>query len=120
MKTRAPRPEPDGDADRLRLLERSRVLKAMAHPSRLLILEALDRGERCVGDLQRIVGSDMSTVSKHLALLRSAGLLVDRREGMQVFYRLRVPCALRFFECVDAVTASTRPGTRRDPPAGRR
>jgi DNA-binding transcriptional ArsR family regulator len=48
------------------------VLKAMAHPSRLAMLEALADGERCVCELQRVVGSDMSTVSKHLALLRPA------------------------------------------------
>jgi DNA-binding transcriptional ArsR family regulator len=75
----------------------------MAHPSRLLILETLAEGDRCVCDLQRLVGSDMSTVSKHLALMRQAGLVEDRRQGLQVFYRLRVPCLMRFFECVDAV-----------------
>lgn len=84
-------------------MDRTRVLKAMAHPSRLLILETLAEGERCVCDLQRLVGSDMSTVSKHLALMREAGLLEDRRQGLQVFYRLRVPCVMRFFDCVDAV-----------------
>lgn len=84
-------------------LERVRVLKAMAHPSRLLMLETLADGERCVCDLQRLVGSDMSTVSKHLALMRGAGLVEDRRQGLQVFYRLRVPCVMRFFDCVDAV-----------------
>ena len=88
-------------------LERTRVLKAMAHPSRLLILETLTGGERCVCDLQRVVGSDLSTVSKHLALMRDAGLVADRREGLQVFYRLRVPCVLGFLDCVDAVRASS-------------
>lgn len=88
-------------------LERTRVLKAMAHPSRLLILETLTGGERCVCDLQRIVGSDLSTVSKHLALMRKAGLVADRRQGLQVFYRLRVPCVLGFLDCVDAVRAGS-------------
>jgi ArsR family transcriptional regulator len=89
-------------AERQRM-ERTRILKAMAHPSRLLILETLANGERCVCELQELVGADMSTVSKHLALMRQAGLLEDRRQGLQVFYRLRVPCVMRFFECVDAV-----------------
>jgi ArsR family transcriptional regulator len=75
----------------------------MAHPSRLLVLETLAAGERCVCELQRIVGSDMSTVSKHLALMRRAGLVEDRREGLKVFYRLRVPCVMGFLDCVDAV-----------------
>ena len=83
------------------------MLKAMAHPSRLLILETLTDGERCVCDLQRVVGSDLSTVSKHLSLMRDAGLVADRRQGLQVFYRLRVPCVQSFLDCVDAVRASS-------------
>jgi len=83
---------------------RARVIKGMAHPSRLLIIDILSEGEQCVCELQKRVGSDMSTVSKHLALMRSAGLVTDRRQGLQVFYRLRVPCILRFFDCVDAVS----------------
>lgn len=99
-----------------RRTKRTSVLKAMAHPSRLLILEALGDGERCVCDLQRLVGSDISTVSKHLALMRRAGLVVDRRQGLQIFYSLRLPCMMGFFECVDAVLAATPTSL----PAGRR
>lgn len=88
--------------------ERTRILKAMAHPSRLLMLEALSDGELCVCDLRDLVGSDLSTVSKHLALMRDAGLVVTRKEGLQVFYTLRVPCILKFFDCVDAVRAASR------------
>jgi ArsR family transcriptional regulator len=99
----APALRPSASTAARRRLERSRVLKAMAHPSRLLVLEALSAGERCVCDLQRLVGADMSTVSKHLALMRRAGLVEDRREGLKVFYRLRVPCVMRFLDCVDAV-----------------
>jgi ArsR family transcriptional regulator len=82
---------------------KAQVLKAMAHPSRLMILDALASGEKCVCDLQAIVEADMSTVSRHLALMKSAGLLEDRREGNRVFYRLRVPCVMSFFGCVEAV-----------------
>jgi len=82
---------------------KARIVKAMAHPSRLAVIDALAEGEKCVCELQRLVGSDLSTVSKHLALMKNAGLLADRKEGVQVFYRLRVPCILRFFDCVDAV-----------------
>jgi ArsR family transcriptional regulator len=82
---------------------KARILKAMAHPSRLIMLDALSQGEKCVCDLQRLVGSGMSTVSRHLSVMKSAGLLEDRREGTQVFYRLRVPCILSFFGCVEAV-----------------
>lgn len=82
---------------------KAQIIKALAHPSRLMIVDALSEGEKCVNDLTEIVGSDMSTVSKHLTLMKSAGLVVDRKQGLQVIYRLRVPCILNFFGCVDAV-----------------
>lgn len=78
----------------------------MAHPSRLAILDALNGGEKCVCDLKDLVGSDISTVSKHLSVMRSAGLVTDEKRGLQVFYRLRVPCMMGFFSCVEAVLES--------------
>jgi ArsR family transcriptional regulator len=86
---------------------RARVMKALAHPSRLFIVDELSRGERCVWDLTEMIGADVSTVSKHLAVLREAGLVLDDRRGQQVFYRLRVPCILNFFGCVEAVIAES-------------
>jgi len=82
---------------------RARVMKALAHPSRLFIVDELSRGERCVCDLTEMIGADVSTVSKHLTVLKKAGLLMDEKRGVQVFYRLRVPCILNFFGCVEAV-----------------
>lgn len=79
------------------------VLKAMAHPGRLKMLDALRDGERCVGELQELVGSDLSTVSRHLSVMRSAGLLSSRREGNQIFYELRVPCVMKTLACIEAV-----------------
>lgn len=92
-----------------RLKGRARVLKAMGHPSRLAMLDALASGEKCVGELQALVGSDLSTVSRHLAVLKNAGILEDRKQGANVLYSLRVPCVLNFFTCVDAVLAATPP-----------
>jgi ArsR family transcriptional regulator len=82
---------------------RAMVMKALAHPSRLFIVDELSRGERCVCELTEMIGADVSTVSKHLALLKKAGIVLDDRRGQQVFYRLRVPCILDFFGCVEAV-----------------
>jgi ArsR family transcriptional regulator len=82
---------------------KAQIIKALAHPSRLMMLDALAEGEMCVCDLQRLVGADMSTVSKHLSIMKNAGIVTDRKEGLKVFYRLRVPCVMRFFECIDAV-----------------
>jgi len=87
---------------------RARIIKAMAHPSRLLMVDELSRGERCVYDLTELVGVDISTVSKHLAVLKRVGILEDRRDGLQVFYRLKTPCILRFFECVEGVLEENR------------
>jgi ArsR family transcriptional regulator len=88
---------------RARMEARARVMKALAHPSRLFIVDELSRGERCVCELTEMIGADVSTVSKHLALLKRAGVVLDDRRGQQVFYRLRVPCILNFFGCVEAV-----------------
>ncbi len=82
---------------------KAQIIKAMAHPSRLMMIDALAEGEKCVAELQHLVGSDMSTVSKHLSVLRNAGLVDDRKQGLQVFYSLRVPCIMNFFGCVNAV-----------------
>lgn len=79
------------------------VIRAMGHPSRLIMLKAMHSGEVCVCDLQRLVGSDMSTVSKHLSVLKNAGLVADRKQGQQVFYSLRMPCLLNFMDCIDEV-----------------
>ena len=86
---------------------RARVIKSLAHPTRLAIVDALAKGEICVCELQEIAGSDISTISKHLAVLKAAGVVTDRKEGLRVFYRLQVPCIMRFFDCVDAVIKHT-------------
>ncbi len=86
---------------------RARVIKAMAHPTRLFLVDELARGrERCVCELTEMVGADMSTVSRHLAILREAGIADIRREGTQIHYSLRVKCVLNFFDCVEAVLES--------------
>ena len=82
---------------------RAKVLKALAHPSRLFIVEELEKEERCVCDLTELIGADVSTVSKHLSVLKQAGIVIDDKRGNQVFYQLRVPCILNFFGCVESV-----------------
>lgn len=86
-----------------RYQNQARILKALAHPTRLFIVEELARGERCVNDLTEMIGVEMPTVSRHLSQLKNVGILVDEKRGSQVFYRLRVPCVLNFFKCVQAV-----------------
>jgi ArsR family transcriptional regulator len=81
----------------------ARIIKALAHPTRLFIVDELSRGERCVCELTDMIGVEMPTVSRHLSQLKNVGILVDEKRGSQVFYRLRVPCVLNFFKCVQAV-----------------
>lgn len=82
---------------------RARIIKALAHPTRLFIVEELSRGERCVCELTDMIGVEMPTVSRHLSQLKNAGILEDEKRGAQVFYRLRTPCVLNFFNCIEAV-----------------
>lgn len=84
---------------------RARIAKALAHPSRLLILDALGQEEMCVCDLTKLVGADQSTVSKHLSVLKSCGLVEDRKQGTMMFYRVKPRCLEGFFKCLESVLA---------------
>jgi DNA-binding transcriptional ArsR family regulator len=81
----------------------ARLLKALANETRLKIIDRLNNGECNVGELVRLIGSDQSTVSKHLAVLRSVGIVDDDRRGNTVFYRLLTPCVVNFFSCAAEV-----------------
>lgn len=98
--------------DKQRVHDRASVIKALAHPSRVLIAEALTNGERCVCELTELVGADISTVSRHLSLMKAAGWVEVEKRGLNQFYRLRCPCLLEFFKCVDLIGGS-QPGSAR-------
>ncbi len=82
---------------------RARIVKALAHPTRLFIVDELAKGERCVCELTEMIGADTSTVSKHLTVLKSAGIVQDQKRGLMVYYTLRVPCIVNLFGCVEGV-----------------
>lgn len=86
----------------------ARILKALAHPTRLFIVDELSRGERCVCELTEMVGVEMPTVSRHLSQLKSVGIVEDNKRGAQVYYRLRTPCVLNFFKCVETLRKKDR------------
>ena len=79
------------------------ILKAIAHPTRLLIVEELSKKPRCVSELTDIIGADTSTVSKHLTLMKSTGVVESSKNGNQVYYSLRVICVLNFISCLESV-----------------
>ena len=83
--------------------EQARIIKALSHPSRLIIVDELKNSRRCVSELTDIVGSDTSTVSKHISVLKNAGLVFGEKEGTTVYYNLRMPCILDFFNCIESV-----------------
>ena len=85
---------------------RAKVAKAMAHPSRLLMLDLLQKQEMCVGDLTEAVGADQSTVSKHLSVLKDVGLVTVRKEGSLSYYQLKCCCLEGFFDCMESVLVS--------------
>ncbi len=85
---------------------RANVFKALAHPARLFIVHELEKGEKCVTDLTRELGMDASTVSRHLSILKNAGIIDSRKHGTQVFYYIKVPCILKFCSCVESVLES--------------
>ena len=91
---------------RKRYEARAKVAKAMAHPSRLLVLDLLQKEEMCVGDLTKQVGADQSTVSKHLAVLKDVGLVDVRKEGALSYYRVTCGCLDGFFSCMETVLLS--------------
>ena len=88
---------------RSRYEARARIMKALAHPTRLFIVDQLAEGERCVCELTEMIAADVSTVSRHLSVLKAAGIVADEKRGVQVYYSLLVPCVLNWYSCVEGV-----------------
>jgi DNA-binding transcriptional ArsR family regulator len=86
----------------MELRERAKVFKAMGHPARLAIVDRLARGECCVCELLELTEfQNLSgpTVSQHLLVLKSSGVIVDEKRGKRVFYRLLMPCVAEISLC---------------------
>jgi ArsR family transcriptional regulator, arsenate/arsenite/antimonite-responsive transcriptional repressor len=85
---------------------KANILKALAHPVRVRIFEALAGGERTVGELVALTGEKEANTSRHLAVLRGAGLVATRKEGLNVFYSNRMPCLIPMLSCVEQAVCS--------------
>lgn len=81
--------------------KRVKILKAMAHPTRLFILDILQNGPLCVCEINDLIDADVSTISKHLSLLFNAELVSRDKQGLKVFYTLERPCLLQPFSCIE-------------------
>lgn len=95
---------------RERLETRTEIFKAMAHPTRLYILEQLREKEHCVCELTALIDADTSTISKHLSLLKHAGLISSRKKGTSVYYSLNCPCVLEYMTCIEQVVLTRQRG----------
>ncbi len=85
---------------------RAKIIKAMGHPVRLMMIEFLKTGESSFSDIFDLFQLDKSTVSKHLLVLKEAGIVSSRKSGADMIYKLEVPCVTDFFSCVTAVIDS--------------
>lgn len=91
-----------------RLERRAGILHALANPSRLFMLERMEQGDLTVSELTELVGSDMSTVSRHLSVLRDAGIIACSQDGNRRLHRLRARCVLGFLDCVEEILEEGR------------
>lgn len=81
--------------------KQSEIFKALGHPTRLLLAHKLKEGEKCVCELNEFVSIEQPTLSRHLKILKDAGILQSTKVGMQVYYSLRIPCLLdNILECI--------------------
>jgi len=90
-----------GEDDGLLAERKANILKALAHPVRITIFESLAPGEKTVGELVEILGTKDANTSRHLAVMRSAGLVSTRKDGLHVHYSIKIPCLLTMLSCLD-------------------
>lgn len=96
-----------------RIYERqAQICKAFANPVRLVILDLVSKGEAKSADLQEALGITKANLSQHLTVLRTAGIIVMRREGKQVFCSLAMPEVKQACEIMHKVLQSQWEGTR--------
>jgi len=85
------------------LVPRAEVFKALGHPARLLIAQTLRERPHSVAELVEIIGSDGSTVSKHLSILKVAGVIYGKKTGTKIYYRLACNCLAAMLDSVETV-----------------
>jgi len=81
----------------------ARIMKALAHTTRLFIVHQLSNRPHCVNELTQLIGADTSTVSKHLTVMRDAGIVDYEKKGTNIYYSLKMPCIMNFFSCANEI-----------------
>lgn len=92
--------EPIGSLETAQLERAAEILKTVAHPVRLQIVDLLDKGEQTVTSLCRLLGAQQPYVSQQLNLMKAKGVLGSRRSGNQVYYVLADPRVAKIIQCV--------------------
>lgn len=82
---------------------KTNIIKALANPVRLMIIDCLRDGEKCVCEIVEQLQEEQSNISKSLGILKTNGLIKDRKEGLNVYYRLNLCCIKEFFCCLDNI-----------------
>ena len=90
-------------AELARFEAQAQIMKALSHPTRLFIVHELAKGEKCVCELTEMVGADSSTISKHLSIMKNAGIVGFEKRGTSIYYSLKMKCVMNFFSCVNEV-----------------
>lgn len=101
----------DETRDKLNAMK-AEVFKALAHPVRMAVVDALRDGPRCVCELAADVDAERSNVSRHLALMVRAGVLDSEKQGQMVYYALATPCVLGFLGCLETMLRERLAGER--------
>ncbi len=85
------------------LVPRAAIFKALGHPSRLFIVETLRQKPHCVCELTDLIGADTSTISKHLSVLKNAGVVDSSKSGTTVYYRLACDCLSGMLDATESI-----------------
>lgn len=94
----------------IRFQAQANIMKALAHPTRLFIVNELAHAAKCVCELTDKIGADVSTVSKHLSIMKNAGIVGFEKRGTNIYYSLKMRCVLNFFTCVNEVLRQNADG----------
>ncbi len=92
--------ERDLKIDQARIERAAEVLKTVAHPLRLRIVELLESGEKSVNELKDLLGVTQPLTSQHLSQMRMRGVLGSRREGTLVYYSVANPDVIKVIHCI--------------------
>jgi ArsR family transcriptional regulator len=89
-----------GSLDAPQIAEAAQMIRVLGHPVRLRIVEVLQKGERCVSEIQRELAAPQAVVSQQLARMRAAGIVRCRRDGVNVRYSINDDRVLRMLDCL--------------------